>query len=158
MIFLQWPHSLFTLHCILFRRRRVKSKEKSWPLYQKSPKLPPNVNIWTCSNFKICCIWNRRLRSNRPLTHSPLEILPKNAFWSLSSGFLVTSCFQELKLTKNPSTGCTVHGLLIQMQNIYLRSSGMHPLFFSLFLPHFFFSCWAFSRLHFGGKNFKESF
>ena len=24
----------------------------------------------------------------------------------------------------------------------------------SLFLPHFFFSCWAFSRLHFGWKRF----
>ena len=27
------------------------------------------------------------------------------------------------------------------------------PLFL-LFFPHFFFSCWAFSRLHFGGKGF----
>ena len=27
------------------------------------------------------------------------------------------------------------------------------PLF-SLFLPHFFFSCWAFSRLHFGVNSF----
>ena len=41
-------------------------------------------------------------------------------FWSLS-------CYKELKLTTNPFTGCTLHSLLIQMQNIYitLRSSGM---------------------------------
>ena len=31
------------------------------------------------------------------------------------------------------------------------------PLF-SLFLAHFFFFCWVFSRLHFGGKVFREGF
>ena len=85
-------------------------------------------------------------------------------FWSLP-------CYKELKLTTNRFTGRTLRGLLIQMQNISLRSSGMRgfksdtagltftfrflssPLF-SLFLPHFFFSCWAFSRLRFGGKSF----
>ena len=78
--------------------------------------------------------------------------------WSLS-------CYKELKLTTNRFTGCTLQGLLIQMQNISLRSLGMRrkqnfeivfrfksdtavltftfrflssPLF-SLFLPHFFF-------------------
>ena len=39
-------------------------------------------------------------------------------FWSLS-------CYKELKLTTNLFTGRTLHGLLIQMQNISLRSSGM---------------------------------
>ena len=39
-------------------------------------------------------------------------------FWSLS-------CYKELKLTTNPFTGRTLHGLLIQMQNVSLRSSGM---------------------------------
>ena len=80
-------------------------------------------------------------------------------FWSLS-------CCKELKLTTNPFTSRTLHGLLIQMQNISLRSSGMcrkqnfeivfwfksdtavltftfrflsSPLFL-FFLPHFFFS------------------
>ena len=78
-------------------------------------------------------------------------------FWSLS-------CYKELKLTTNRFTGRTLGGLLIQMQNISLRSSGMHrkqnfeivfgfksdtavltftfrflsSLLFSLFLPHFF--------------------
>ena len=46
-------------------------------------------------------------------------------FWSLS-------CSKEL----NPFTGCTLHGLLIQMQNISLRSSDMRrkqnfPSFFA---------------------------
>ena len=92
--------------------------------------------------------------------------------WSLS-------CYKELKLTTNWFTGHTLRGLLILMQNISLRSSGMRrkqnfkivfgfksdtavltftfrflsSLLFSLFLPHFFVSCWAFSRLHFGGKS-----
>ena len=38
-------------------------------------------------------------------------------FWSLS-------CYKELKLTTNRFTGRTLYGLLIQMQNISLRSSG----------------------------------
>ena len=98
-------------------------------------------------------------------------------FWPLS-------CYKELKLTTNRFTGCTLHGLLIQMQNISLRSSGIHrkqnfkivfgfksntavltftfrflssPLF-SPFLPHFFSSCWAFSRLNFGGTSFRKAF
>ena len=92
-------------------------------------------------------------------------------FWSLS-------CYKELKLTTNWFTGRTLHGLLIQMQNISSRSSGMRrkqnfeivfgfksdaavltltfrflPSFFA-FLASFFFPCWAFSRLRFGGKSF----
>ena len=35
------------------------------------------------------------------------------------------SCYEELQLTTNPFTGRTLHGLLIQMQNISLQSSGM---------------------------------
>ena len=80
-------------------------------------------------------------------------------FWSLS-------CYKELKLTTNWFTGQTLRGLVIQMQNISLRISGMRrkqnfeivfgfksdtavltftfrflsSLLFSLFLPHFFFS------------------
>ena len=38
--------------------------------------------------------------------------------WSLSG-------YKELKLTTNRFTGRTLRGLLIQMQNISLRSSGM---------------------------------
>ena len=40
-------------------------------------------------------------------------------FWSLS-------CYKELKRTTNRFTGRTLRGLLFQMQNISLRSSGMH--------------------------------
>ena len=40
-------------------------------------------------------------------------------FWSLS-------CYKELKLTTKPLTGRARHGLPIQMQNISLRSSGIH--------------------------------
>ena len=98
-------------------------------------------------------------------------------FWSLS-------CYKELKLTTNRFTGRTLGGLLIQMQNISLRSSGMYrkqnfkivfgfksdtavltftfrflssPLF--TFLASFFFSCWAFSRLIIlVGKVFRKAF
>ena len=34
-------------------------------------------------------------------------------------------CYKELKLTTNQFTGRTLGGLLIQMQNISLQSSGM---------------------------------
>ena len=47
-----------------------------------------------------------------------LKLVEYMVFWSLS-------CYKELKLTTNPFTGRTLHGLLIQMQNISLRSSGM---------------------------------
>ena len=68
---------------------------------------------------------------------------------------------------KTPVAGRTLHGLLIQMQNISLRSSGMRRkqdfgfksdtavlTFPFRFLASFFFSCWAFSRLHFDEKTF----
>ena len=40
-------------------------------------------------------------------------------FWSLS-------CYKEPKLTIKPFKGCTLGRLLIQKQNVSLRSSGMH--------------------------------
>ena len=101
----------------------------------------------------------------KSLTHSPLEVLPKNAF--------------EASRTKL-FTGCTLRSLLIQMQNIGLQSARigrrqnfviifgfksdravltftfhfLSSLLFSLSLPHLFSFCWAFRRLHFGGKGF----
>ena len=59
------------------------------------------------------------------LTHSSLEILPKNAFWGWSSGFWTLSCCKELKLTTKPLRGRTLRGLLIQMHNFSFRSSVM---------------------------------
>ena len=56
------------------------------------------------------------------LTHSPLEILH---FEASRVFFLSLSCFKELKLTIKLFTGRKLHGLLIQMQNISLRSLGM---------------------------------
>ena len=99
------------------------------------------------------------------LTHSLLEILPKTRFEASRVVFWSLSCYKGLKLTTNRFTGRTLGGLLIQMQNISLKSSGMHrkqnfeivfgfksdtrvltftfrffsSLLFSLFLPHFFF-------------------
>ena len=72
-------------------------------------------------------------------------------FWSLS-------CYKELKLTTNPFTGHTLHGLLMQMQNISLRSLGMRRglkvtqlsslLLFPFSPPLFFrFSCSFFFSL-----------
>ena len=60
--------------------------------------------------------------------------------------FLSLSCYKELKLTTNPFTGRTLHGLLIQMQYISLRSLGCSEnkilgfkSYFSLsLLPSFF--------------------
>ena len=47
------------------------------------------------------------------LTHSLLEILPKNGFEASRVGFWSLSCYKELKLTTNRFTGCTLRGLLI---------------------------------------------
>ena len=99
-------------------------------------------------------------------------------FWSLS-------CYKELKLTTNPFTGHTLHGLLIQMQNISLQSLGMRrkqnfeigfgfksdtavltftlfrflssPLF-SLFLPYFFSLAGHLVGFILVGNVFKKAF
>ena len=97
------------------------------------------------------------------LTHFPQKFCQKTRFEASQVVFWSLWCYKELKLTIKPFTGRKRRGLLIQMQNISLQSSGMHkkknfkivflvlssPLF-SLFLPNFFyFFCGAFSRLHF---------
>ena len=92
------------------------------------------------------------------LTHSPLKILPnsKTRFEASRAVFWSLSRYKELKLTIKPFTGRSLRGLLIQMQNISLRSSGMRRKqnfeislyfsshLFSLFLSRFFSSCWVF--------------
>ena len=113
-------------------------------------------SVWKFKQVKLCLFdlnlvtrffcWKTRFEASQVV------------FWSLS-------CYKELKLTTNWFTGRTLRGLLIQMQNISLRSSGMRrkqnfdivfgfksdtavltftfrflsSLLFSLFLPHFFF-------------------
>ena len=83
-------------------------------------------------------------------------------FWSLT-------CYKELKLTTKPFTGRTLYLLLIQMQTVSLRSSGMHrkqnfafcflssPLF-SLFLSHFFSLAGHLVGFILVGKVFKKAF
>ena len=95
------------------------------------------INFWSrkCFGFLIFAplrsypsldIWSTPLgQENWTLNHLPLEILPKNAFWTRAV-FWSLSCYKELKLTIKPFTGHTLHSLLIQMQNISLWSSGMH--------------------------------
>ena len=63
-------------------------------------------------------------------------------FWSLSR-------YKELKLATKPFTGRTLRGLLIQMQNISLRSSGMRRKQNFAFSPPLFFrfSCLIFFSL-----------
>ena len=59
------------------------------------------------------------------LTHSLLEILPKTHVEASRVVFRSLSWYKELKLTTKRFTGRTLGGLLIQMQNISLRSLGM---------------------------------
>ena len=87
------------------------------------------------------------------LTHFPQTFCQKNHFEASQVVFWSLWCYKELKLTIKPFTGRKRLGLLIQMQNISLQSSGMRkkknfklvflvlssPLF-SLFLPNFFIS------------------
>ena len=115
------------------------------------------------------------------LTHSPLEILPKNVSWSLSSGFLIAVMLLRAKTYhKALCRWC----LLIQLQNISLRSSGMcwkqnfeivfefksdtvvltfafhflsSPLF-SLFLPLFSFFAGHLVGFILVGKVFRKAF
>ena len=85
-------------------------------------------------------------------------------FWSPSGD-------KELNLTTNPFTDRRLGSSMRKKQNFervqkwhgslhFFFSLSLLPFFFSLFLPHFFFFFLprAFSRLHFGGKCFWESF
>ena len=87
------------------------------------------------------------------LTHFLQKFCQKTRFEASQVVFWSLWCYKELKLTIKPFTGHKRQGLLIQMQNISLQSSGMckkknfkivfsvlsSPLF-SLFLPNFFIS------------------
>ena len=106
-------------------------------------------------------------------THSLQKFCPKIRFEASQAVFWSLSCYKEPKPTIKLFTGCALCDLLIQMQNISLRSLGMcrkqnfvivlgfksdksitfhflsSPLFL-LFLPHFFSFAWHLcSRLHF---------
>ena len=93
-------------------------------------------------------------------------------------------CYKEIKLTTNRFTGCTLHGLLIQMQNISLRSSGIcrkqnfkivfglkvtqqswlllfaftPPLFFRFFCLNFFSLAGHLVGFIFVGRVFRKAF
>ena len=127
-------------------------------------RLYSQFNWRITSDTKVSC-YTWKSYQNYLLTHLPLEILPKMCFEASQAVFWSLSCYKELKLITKPFTGRTLRGLLIQMQNISLRSSGMRrkqnfeivfgfksdtavltftfrflsSLLFSLFLPHFFF-------------------
>ena len=101
----------------------------------------------------------------------------RGVFWSLLH-------YKELKLTIKPFRVCTLCYLLIQMQNISLRSLGMHrkqtfeivfefksdtavltftfrflsSFLFSLFLPHVFFFAEYLVGFILVGKVFKKAF
>ena len=82
-------------------------------------------------------------------------------------------CYKKLKLTTKLFTGCTLGGLLIQMQNISLQSWGMckkknfaltftfcflsFPLF-AIFLPHFFSLAGHLVGFILVGKVFRKAF
>ena len=136
----QTPHSLvFQLEGLVCKYHKPRQLKK---------KTAKHVTF-----FVACCPW----RFCRKTCFEACWVV----FWSLS-------CYKELKPTTKPFTGCTVRSLLIQMQNISFWSLGMRrkqnfeifsfrflfSALFLLYLPLFFFSCWAFSRLHFGGKSF----
>ena len=119
-------------------------------------------------------------KKQKNITHSPLEILPKNAFWSYQS-FLVTALLYIVlraktyhkafyrTYTSQPSdpdakyllaksghaqkANFEILGLKVT-QLSWLLLFAFSPLSFSTFLASFFFFCWVFHRLHFGGKDF----
>ena len=91
------------------------------------------------------------------LTHSLPEILWRNVFWSWSN----LSGPIEPKLPKTPFIGQALRKPLKSgwastestIQDLIFAFSS--TVFFSFLAP---FSCWAFTRLHFGGKRFWENF
>ena len=78
------------------------------------------------------------------LTHLPQKFCRKTRFEASQVVFWSLWCYKELKLTMKPFTGRKRRGLLIQMQNISLQSSGMRKkknfkiVFFGSLLPSFF--------------------
>ena len=141
------PLNKDTMQFHLFLRKTLKFSPNSTHLL----RTPVNTDSghWFLPNYPI-----RSWKFCRKTCFKTSRVV----FWSLS-------CYKELKLTTNRFTGRTLGGLLIQMQNISLRSSGMRrkqnfdivfgfksdtavltftfrflsSLLFSLFLPHFFF-------------------
>ena len=59
--------------------------------------------------------------SSSMLTQSPVRFCQKTRFEASRAVFWSLSCYKELKRTKKPFTGRTLHGPLIQMQHISLR-------------------------------------
>ena len=128
----------FSVKILLFCycRERVNTHLlKNWKILFRLPSLSKvshncNVHLWYSILFNPFA----------PGDFAEERIL-KLVEWSLS-------CYKELKLTTNRFTGHTLRGLLIQMQNISLRSSGMRrkqnfesslDFYFSLsLLPSFF--------------------
>ena len=60
------------------------------------------------------------------LTHPPSgDFAEKTRFEASRAVLWSLSCYKELKLTTKLITGCTIRGLLIQMQDVSVWSSGM---------------------------------
>ena len=117
---------------------------KMWELHAHPPPLPPQKklefnfflplllvtsdNSWTSQN------WPPKMQGFKGLSQEdfrafdplPWKFCQKMCFEASRVVFWSTSCYRELKLTTKSFTGCILCGLLIQMQNISLRSSGMH--------------------------------
>lgn len=99
----------------------------------------------------------------------PWEVCRKTCFAAGRAVFWSLSGYQELKLTKQPFSGCSIRDLPLQMYNTNLRGLSMRrkilgvkghmlPSSFALLTPFSFFCCVC-TRLHFGGKWFwGESF
>ena len=111
-----------------------------------------SFSLWTCVQSPRI-----QLPENLPtvdiLTNSPLDILPKKCVLKLSGHY---RAIKSLTLPRSRLC-CTLRGLLIQMQNINLRSSDIRrkqnwlllfafssPLFCRFSCLIFFFSLWAF--------------
>ena len=117
------------------------------------------------------------------LTHSPLKILPKNTFWSYSSGFLVTVVLLRAKTyhkavyrsyfaafwSRCKISACEVQACAeskisrfksdtaVLTFTFLVLSSPPFSLFFCLLV--FFSSCWAFSiGFILVGKVFRKAF
>ena len=144
-----------------------------WPHLSVLPHLP-GVPTSMLRGPKRGYFFDRRGQFKQYETCCPLKLyVGRNRSALLSSSLIFMG---------RPHTGRKLHGFLNQMQNISLRSSGIRRkqnfeflglkvtqqswlLLFTLSPPLYFrfsclifLSCWAFGRLHFGGKSLEEKF
>jgi len=119
--FLQPPSPFPSRARLIFALLVLIKKPENDLLPTFSPDFTWNRQIWLFYAEKWIFFKNLGTLLN---PFAPGDFAEKTCFEASRVVFWSLSCYKELKLTTNRFTGRTLRGLLIQMQNISLRSSG----------------------------------